>query len=215
MIDKYRIWFNKIGVAKYISHLDLMRTFTRMLRQSHLPVWYTEGFNPHPFLTFAAPLSLGVEALNEPFDIKLTEPLPVGVVLKALQDVQTPALPITAVTLPLKKFSEVTAAEFEITLQEEVNLHEIESIFNGEIIFTKPAKIKRGKRIAEKQFSAKINLTDVKNADNYAVLSMILPQGQTNNVNINLVTDYLANEIGAKLENIRRLMLFCDDKPLR
>ena len=215
MLTKYRVWFDKIGPAKYISHLDLMRTMTRLLRQSRLPIWYTEGFNPHPFLTFAAPLSLGVEALGEPFDVKMNEPLPCGVILQALADVQTPSLPIKSVTLPLKKFHEVTAAEFEIVLREKADLSTISNLFKDEITFSKPAKIKRGKRIAAKEFSAKIDLKEAQNCDNNTVLRMILPQGQANNININLVTDYLAANLNANFENIRRLMLFCDDKPLQ
>ena len=55
-----RIFFEKVGVARYISHLDLMRNFERAMRRADIPFWYTEGFNPRPFLTFALPLSLGV-----------------------------------------------------------------------------------------------------------------------------------------------------------
>ncbi|MBQ9964192.1 MAG: DUF2344 domain-containing protein, partial [Clostridia bacterium] len=56
-----RITFSKTGSARYISHLDLNRTMTRAVRRAGLPIWYTEGFNRHPYLTFAAPLSLGYE----------------------------------------------------------------------------------------------------------------------------------------------------------
>ena len=56
-----RIWFHKFGTAKYISHLDLNRCVARAFHKAKLPMWYTEGFNPHAFVTFALPLSLGVE----------------------------------------------------------------------------------------------------------------------------------------------------------
>lgn len=215
MTYKYRVWFDKTDAAKYISHLDLMRTMTRLLRQSKLPIWYTEGFNPHPFLTFAAPLALGVEALNEPFDVKMAESLPCPIILQALQAVQTPSLSVKAVTLPLKKFHEITSAEFELVLRENHEKSKIEDLFKNEIVFTKPAKIKRGKRIAEKEFTTKIDLKAIENRDGETILKLILPQGQTNNLNINLVTEYLAKNVGANFENIRRLMLFTDDKPLQ
>ena len=51
-----RIQFSKGYEVKYVSHLDLMRTFNRMLMRSGLPVSYTQGFNPHIILTFAQPL---------------------------------------------------------------------------------------------------------------------------------------------------------------
>ena len=68
-----RIWFRKIGTAKYISHLDLNRCMARAMRRAAIPAWVTEGFNPHLFLTFALPLSLGQEGLDESMDIKLAD----------------------------------------------------------------------------------------------------------------------------------------------
>ena len=68
-----RVWFSKTGDARYISHLDTVRTMTRALRRAGVPLWYTEGFNRHPYLTFAAPLSLGYEGLRECMDIKLED----------------------------------------------------------------------------------------------------------------------------------------------
>ena len=59
-----RVWFTKTGEASYISLLDLQRVMQRALKRSGLPVWYTLGFNPHIYMTFAAPLSLGQESLQ-------------------------------------------------------------------------------------------------------------------------------------------------------
>ena len=71
-----RIRFSKTGRARYISHLDLNRTMTRAVRRAGLPIWYTEGFNPKPKITFAAPLSIGTESMCEFMDIRLTEKMP-------------------------------------------------------------------------------------------------------------------------------------------
>ncbi len=68
-----RIVFSKTGRARFISHLDLVRTMTRVMRRAGIPLWYTEGFNRHPYLTFAAPLSLGFEGLRETMDLRLQE----------------------------------------------------------------------------------------------------------------------------------------------
>ena len=73
MLKNVRILFSKMGRAKYVSHLDLVRTMTRAVRRADIPLWYTEGFNRHPYLTFAAPLSLGYEGLRESMDIRLEE----------------------------------------------------------------------------------------------------------------------------------------------
>ena len=49
---------------------------SRAFHKAKLPLWYTEGFNPHVFLTFAAPLSLGFEGRHESMDIRLIEDMP-------------------------------------------------------------------------------------------------------------------------------------------
>ena len=64
-----RLFYSKTGSAKYISHLDTMRAFQRAFRRCRdLDFWYTEGFNPHLYLTFALPLSLGYESGAETVD---------------------------------------------------------------------------------------------------------------------------------------------------
>lgn len=65
-----RIRFTKTGDAAYISLLDLQRVMQRAFKRSRLPVWYSLGFNPHIYMTFAAPLSLGQESLFEVVDVK-------------------------------------------------------------------------------------------------------------------------------------------------
>lgn len=58
-MPKDRLLFEKTGRARYISHLDLMRTFQRAFLRADIPIKHTEGFNPHPFISIALPLSLG------------------------------------------------------------------------------------------------------------------------------------------------------------
>ena len=65
-----RIFFEKCGESVYISLLDLQRVFHRMLKMSSLPVYYTQGFNPHIYLSFTCPLSLGQESLCESCEVK-------------------------------------------------------------------------------------------------------------------------------------------------
>ncbi len=72
---KIRIRFEKWGVMQYVGHLDMMRFFQKAFRRSHLPIKYTEGFNPHPVMSFAQPLGLGVTSSGEYMDIEITEPV--------------------------------------------------------------------------------------------------------------------------------------------
>lgn len=77
---KYRIVFEKRGRAKYISHLDLMRTFQRVFQRAGVPVRHTEGFNPHARVSIAVPLSVGMESICELLDFEAPEPLSEGVI---------------------------------------------------------------------------------------------------------------------------------------
>lgn len=72
----YETQFTRGREIAYISHLDMMRTWERLLRRAGLPVAYSEGFNPRPRLAFAAPLAVGVLAQEELAEVTLTEALP-------------------------------------------------------------------------------------------------------------------------------------------
>ena len=68
-----RLKFKKVGSLQYISHLDLVRTMSKIITRAKLPLWYTEGFNPKPKMIFAAPLSIGTESVCEFMDIRLID----------------------------------------------------------------------------------------------------------------------------------------------
>ena len=67
-----RLLFSKTGRAKYISHLDLMRTFQRAFARAGISIRHTEGFNPHPFVSIALPLSVGYSSQCEILEFELT-----------------------------------------------------------------------------------------------------------------------------------------------
>lgn len=67
--------FAKRGAMRYISHLDLMRLFVRAMRRAELPLKLSEGFSPHPRLSLARALKLGVESESEEGKIVLTRPV--------------------------------------------------------------------------------------------------------------------------------------------
>lgn len=65
--------FAKTGAARYISHLDLQRAFSRAIRRSGLPVKLSEGFNPHYVVSFASALALGMESTAECVEMALAK----------------------------------------------------------------------------------------------------------------------------------------------
>jgi len=59
------------GALCYISHLDLLRCVQRTLRRADLPVQYSQGFNPHPILSFAQALGVGLQTKGDYFAVGL------------------------------------------------------------------------------------------------------------------------------------------------
>lgn len=69
----HRLLFSKTGRARYISHLDLMRTFQRAFFRAGIPIKHTEGFNPHAFVSIALPLSVGFSSECEILEFGLLD----------------------------------------------------------------------------------------------------------------------------------------------
>lgn len=77
VVFKARMRFSKTGRAKYISHLDLMHTMQRAMARCNMPIWFTEGFNQHAYVSVALPLSTGYSGEYEFLDFNfLTETVP-------------------------------------------------------------------------------------------------------------------------------------------
>ena len=87
-----------------------------MLR-ARLPLWYTEGFNPHPRMTFALPLSVGAESECELLDVKLAEIPDLGRLVDSLNAATAPELEILEAYKPTTKFTEIGSAEYELRLE--------------------------------------------------------------------------------------------------
>lgn len=84
--------FEKGESLRYIGHLDLMRAMQRILRRTGLPAAYSQGFNPHMLVNFAAPLSVGASGLREIMDVALAAEVPEDVFLSKLNEALPPAL---------------------------------------------------------------------------------------------------------------------------
>ncbi len=69
-MSKYLITFTKFGYIKYTSHLDMVRLFERVFKRADIHLSYSQGFNPHPKMIFAQPLSLGYTSEAELLEIE-------------------------------------------------------------------------------------------------------------------------------------------------
>ena len=91
-----RMQFCKTREGRFLSHLDLMHTWERVIRRSQLPLAYSQGFNPHPKINFASACAVGTTSDGEYMDMELTQELPVEQVEEMLQAVMPPAVRVAA-----------------------------------------------------------------------------------------------------------------------
>lgn len=117
--ETLRFRYEKRSALAYISHLDMLRTMTKACMRANLPLYYSEGFSPHPKLSFAAPLPVGQESVCEYLDVRLASPMDPDAAMAALNATLPAALSITAAGYPAAKFSTVDRAEYRITLRTE------------------------------------------------------------------------------------------------
>jgi len=134
-MQRLRIRFSRGEEIKYISHLDLLRLWHRALNRAGIPIAYSEGFSPHPRMSLAAPLALGVTGESELMDIfldKWSSPhtftsamerqLPRGIKIEQVFNI--------ALTMPSLQ-SQVRSAEFKVGIETEKEQAEIESAVNA------------------------------------------------------------------------------------
>lgn len=112
-----RIFFEKRAEAAYISLLDLQRVFQRLLKISGLPVWYSQGYNPHIYLSFSCPLSLGQESVCESCEVKTeAESVDYQAWQAALQPLMPRGIVITKVAQAQHKVGEIVSAAYTANL---------------------------------------------------------------------------------------------------
>jgi len=68
-MQRLRIRLSRGEEIKFISHLDIMRLWERALHRAQIPLAYSAGFSPHPRLSLAAPLPVGVTSEAELMDV--------------------------------------------------------------------------------------------------------------------------------------------------
>ena len=143
-----RLLFEKSGRAKYISHLDLMRTFQRAFQRAGVRLRHTEGFNPHPYLSFALPLSVGMESLCELMDFDLAEGDAPDGLPERLNSKMPEGIRALEAYVPAAKFSGIARVAVEGRFFYDDGMPEgtpalLESLF-GEKVITVVKKSKKG-----------------------------------------------------------------------
>ena len=139
-----RLKFAKVGDLQYISHLDLQRSFNRILVRSGLPVWYSKGFNPHIKLVFSTPLSVGTQSECEFLDIRLDREMSCGKIKELLNAEMTDELYIKEAYIPTTKFSDIAFCEYEYEIftegADEAMAKDISELFSKSLCMIKKTK---------------------------------------------------------------------------
>ncbi|VAX21138.1 FIG092679: Fe-S oxidoreductase [hydrothermal vent metagenome] len=84
---KYRLTYTKTGLVKFLAHLETVSVLTRAIRIAKLPVMYSEGYSPHPRISFGPALPVGVESYAEAMDIEFSSKFAAEPLLQILNSV--------------------------------------------------------------------------------------------------------------------------------
>ncbi len=112
-MDKLRLRFEKTGRAVYISHLDLMHTMQRAFSRAGYELKYSEGFNPHPQISIALPLSVGVSSRCELMDFKLNRDCDLSELPRRLTAAMPEGIRVRDCYVPERKFAALKYLQIE------------------------------------------------------------------------------------------------------
>ena len=212
-----RLRFSKTGQAKYISHLDTNRVFSRAFARSKLNLWFTQGFNPHPYMSFSLPLSLGVESLCENVDIRILDDISNDEVKKRVNDALPLGIRILDVYDDFMDCHEIVYSDYVYKfefLDNEKALEKIKEVLQSDTIMAQK-KCKQGKRRVLKETDIKqfIEKYSISIRDNQIVLNIRLLAGPDKNLNPSLLFDTIIRLIDMDYEwkSIGRINLLTKD----
>lgn len=190
----YRLNYEKGENARYISHLDFVRVLNRTIRRSNLAVTYTEGFNPHPVMVVAMPISVGVTSSNEYIDIDFDENPGEEIVFERFKNAFPEGILLKSAKLKGKEFPSFK------DLDEASYICEIETDKVSEIDLD--GFLNQSEIIVSKKTKSSVKDVDIKNdikslallesGKNYFKFSVRVPAGNNYNLKPELVFNALA-----------------------
>lgn len=221
MSKTMRIKFIKVGDMIYISHLDVQRLLQRAFRRANVELAFSQGFNPHPKMSYGNALALGVESYGEYVDIEIKDDIGSQELMDRINN-QLPDGMQFEKCIELEGGERALAAnimfgdyELEIEninkLDEETVLKNLEKLKNSESILT--TRRNKKKKIVEVDIRPLIKTIDIKKADNEKiVVSSILATGSKQNLNTNVfvpkLLEYLDIEMDPLDVDIKRNNLY-------
>ena len=211
-----RVRISKRGRIKFVSHLDMFRTMQRAVRRAGIPLWYTEGFNPHPYISYLLALPLGVEGVSEPIDLRLVEEMPLTEVQARLNAVLPEGLRVESVTAPFHKPAEIAFARYDVFLDKaDVSAEELtEALTCGELTCEKSGKSGHKKIMKTVNVSEHIKRYAVEDAGEQIRMEVVLPAGSTFNLNPLQLMEAISGRLGRRVYpplTVRTALLCADE----
>lgn len=212
-----RLRFSKTDRLKYISHLDINRAMARALKRAEIPLWYTEGFNPHPYMSFSLPLSLGVESLCESVDLRIVGDITNVDIKSRLNSVLPEGLKIVDVYDDFRDNSEIVYSDYVYKFEfkdNETAYEKIKSVLESdEILALKKGKQGRKRVMKETNIKSFIDKFSISIRGDVIILNIRLLAGPEKNLNPSLLFDTIIRLIDTDFEwkSISRISLLDKD----
>ena len=191
--ETVRIKFCKVGTLQFISHLDLQRTFHRVLVRAGIPMWYTKGFNPHAKLVFGVPLSVGTESMCEMADLKIERKISLEEIKNQLNEHLTDEMYVLEAYYPTTKFADVSYADYTVTLNsEEIGADSEKAAAQ---LFASPIMMIKKSKSGEKEVDITTFIKKISFSAQNGVMTInaILSAGSTENLNPEYIVTALKN----------------------
>lgn len=218
---KYILTFSKTGTICYTSHLDMMKMFKRVFKRAGIKQSYSQGFNPHPKMTFAQPLSLGYWGLGELLEFETEEDYGADSIKNTLAPLMPEGIVITdcSISGPSKKTlaSKTEAAEYIIAIpvHESLNMDsvQIHDTYMGQDMILTYKKQKKKKELVEIDIKPMIRDLSFVVEEETLFVTALLDSGSTSNLSPELVITTLIDRLGLKTERsevqvMRRKIIF-------
>lgn len=208
-----RLLFSKTDRCKYISHLDINRCMSRALTRAQIPLWYTEGFNPHPYMSFSLPLPLGVESMCESLEIRIVGDISNEDIKKKLNAVLPTGIRIVDVYDDFRDCSEIAFSDYvfkyDFTNNEEAAEKIKKVLSQDSIMALKRGKQGRRKVFKEVDIKPLIDKYSVSVRDDSTVINARLAAGQQSNLSPELFSQTILklSDLEFEWKSISRLAL--------
>ena len=204
-MQNVRVFFRKTGDARFLSHLDVMRCFTRALKRSGFDVWYTQGFNTHIYLMFASPLSLGFESEYEPMDFRIVDDTPVAEseVIDRLNSGLPKGFEVFAASVPEHEHTDVAFSEWEIKMRGDADA--LFSAFEDFISRDEIPVTRKNKKGVERTENAieYIKKISYRKDGSCFVIDAVLRSDTSSSLNPSLLVNTFLSDCGIGAEDIR------------